>query len=342
MTEENEQERSDILTLHCEGFSLPLSPLLSEKTRKLFQRQASEKKPANTNVETTQSAPPTREEQREQFYQSKNYQHLISRYKANIELTKIAGVTVEVITPSDGVSEENFGRVLINFHGGSFQAGSQTLSQSESIPIATLGKIKVISVDYRMYPEHRSPAALDDAQAVYQALLQDYSPECIGVFGSSSGAQLTAQLIYRLQVQKLPLPAAVAMIAEAATRLEGDSIAFSSVIYKAQCGLELADALDMGYFENVTPDDPSVYPALSDESMAAFPPSFLASSTRDICLSPVVATHRKLVQAGVEAELQLWEGLDHCFHYNPELPESEELHRNMLAFFERYLPICTN
>ena len=58
--------------------------------------------------------------------------------------------------------------------------------------------------------------------------------------------------------------------------------------------------------------------------------------SRVILLSPVVATHRKLVQTGVENELHIWEGLDHFFHANVELPETEELHRLMLTFFDKH------
>ena len=81
--------------------------------------------------------------------------------------------------------------------------------------------------------------------------------------------------------------------------------------------------------------DPCVNPVLSERHMANFPPTFCAASTRDFLLSSVAVTHRKLVQTGVEAELHIWEGLDHFFHANIELPETEELHRLMLKFFDR-------
>ncbi|MDB4032383.1 alpha/beta hydrolase, partial [Porticoccaceae bacterium] len=290
-----------------------------------------------TQATTTTPTDP-RQAERDTFYAGESYQQLRQRYAVSIETTTIAGVTVEVFTPQKGIAPENQHRVLINFHGGSFQTGSRTASHSESIPIAALGNIKVISVDYRLYPEHQYPAATDDAFAVYSALLQHHRPEQIGLFGSSAGAQLITQLLARCQQHKQPLPAAIALIAEGATQHNiGDSIAMAGAIICAKTDLPLQDIIQMPYFDQADQNDPAVCPALSDKIMAAFPPTLLASSTRDLWLSPVVATHRQLLRLGVTAELHIWEGLEHCFHYHPLLPESLELHRQVVQFFQGYV-----
>ena len=324
------------MTLHCSEFELPESPLLSDATRQALRLQAAEQKAALEAQTGSPQSSPSREELREQFYRTEGYQRLRSRYPVDIKTELMGGVLVETITPLSGVAKNNEQCVLINFHGGSFEFGSRTNSLLESVPVAALGQIKVVSVDYRMYPEHHHPAALEDAFAVYQELLNTYAPENIGVFGSSAGAQLAAQLIYRLLDKKLGLPAAVAMIALGATKLEGDSLAFIAPVFKAQTGEDLIEAITMGYFDGADMDDPQVHPALLDDCMAQFPPSFLASSTRDLSLSPVVVTHRKLVQQGIEAELHIWEGLDHYFHgADIELVETKDLHVTMLRFFDR-------
>ena len=115
------------------------------------------------------------------------------------------------------------------------------------------------------------------------------------------------------------------------------TLAIGGAIYKEIYGVELCEPKD-DYFEGVDRSNPQVTPALSDQYMSAFPPSLLASSTRDFALSPVVATHRRLMDLGVEADLQLWEGLDHYFHCsNPGLPEAKELHAITVAFFNKHL-----
>ena len=166
--------------------------------------------------------------------------------------------------------------------------------------------------------------------------MKDYAPEHIGIFGTSAGATLCAQMMVRLQDSGLPLPKVIAMIAAGATPLTGDSVAIGQSIIGAQSGLDLIEFLKLGYYQGADMHDPRVNPVLSDSHMAGFPPTFMASSTRDFLLSPVVATHRKLVQTGVENELHIWEGLDHFFHANVELPETEELHHLMLTFFDKH------
>lgn len=326
------------MTLHCNGFSLPESPLTSEQTRQVLRQQAAEEKAAQQSMPADNGAAPlSRQAQREQFYQSKRYQQLRERYPVDISGAEIGGVYTETFTPANGVAEQYRGCVLINFQGGSFQFGSRTNSQLESIPVAALGNINVISVDYRMYPEHYYPAATDDALAVYQALLADYAPAQIGLFGTSSGAQLAAQLVYQLVQRDLPLPAAVAMIAQGALPPAGDSIAFQRPLCQAQLGQNLDDLIEEPYFSEVSLQDPAVNPALSSTTVNQFPPAFLASSSRDLCLSSVIATHHRLQQANRQAELHIWEGLGHFFHSNIQLPETEQLHRRMLRFFTRQL-----
>ena len=323
--------------LRCGAFELPESPLLSEETRQALGLQTKTEKAASKNASTNQQlGVSSQAETLEQFYQSTGYQNLRNRYQVDITTETINDVVVEVFTPVKSVADKNASRVFINLHGGGFLAGSRTNSHLESLPIAALGKVKVISVDYRLYPEVHFPAATDDAVAVYQALLEDYAPENIGIFGTSAGATLCAQMMVRLQDMGLPLPKVIAMIAAGATPLTGDSVAIGQSIIGAQSGIDLIEFLKLGYYQGADMQDPRVNPVLSDPHMASFPPTFMASSTRDFLLSPVVATHRKLVQTGVETELHIWEGLDHFFHANVELPETDELHRLMLNFFDKH------
>src|SRR6201996_2224610 len=103
-------------------------------------------------------------------------------YPVNIEESKIAGVPVRLVTPL-AIGPGKSDRVLICVHGGGFNADSGSLT--ESIPIANLTQTKVVSVLYRMAPEHPFPAAVDDAVAVYKQLLKTYKPQNIGLYGTS-------------------------------------------------------------------------------------------------------------------------------------------------------------
>jgi len=96
---------------------------------------------------------------------------------------KIAGVPVRIVTP-EGLPAANRDRVFLNLHGGGFNSDSG--SYTESIPIATYSKIKVV--------------------AVYKELLRTYKPNHIVIYGTSAGAILTAEVAARLKQLGLPLP----------------------------------------------------------------------------------------------------------------------------------------
>ena len=273
------------------------------------------------------------------FYQQPFYQTLLERYPVTIEQRSIGGVLCEVFTPM--VTEESSvpnDRVLLNFHGGSFQFGARTNSHLESIPVAALSGMRVISVDYRMSPEYQHPAATEDAVSVYEALLADYAPTQIGVFGASAGAGLSAMLIANLHERGQPLPAALGLFACGAIHWqEGDYHAIGAALLKGLINGELAPKGQHPYFKGVACDDVQAFPGYSPQVMAAFPPTLCMSSTRDFALSAVVHTHNQLVEQGVAADLHIWDGLDHVFHYNPYLPEAHAMNKRVAAFFKQWL-----
>ncbi|MGB6942482.1 MAG: alpha/beta hydrolase, partial [Bryobacteraceae bacterium] len=89
-------------------------------------------------------------------------------YPVEREETKIAGVHAYVYTPKAGISAVNRDRVLIDLHGGGFSGCWPGCAELESIPIAALGKIRVITLDYREGPKYKFPAASEDVAAVYR------------------------------------------------------------------------------------------------------------------------------------------------------------------------------
>ena len=109
-------------------------------------------------------------------------------FPVNVEEKTIAGVRADIITPAS-FPEENRSRVLINLHGGGFNSDSGSLI--EGIPIASLAKLKVVSVYYRLAPENPFPAAVMDAVACYRALRAEAGASTpIVIAGDSAGGGL--------------------------------------------------------------------------------------------------------------------------------------------------------
>ena len=249
----------------------------------------------------------------------------------------MGGVSTDVITPKGGIAPENKNRVLIELHGGGFIAGAHLFSLLESIPVASLGKIKVVSVDYRQGPEYKFPAASEDVTAVYKELLKTYNPRNIGIYGCSAGGDLTAEAVAWISQQNLPTPGAVGVLCGAAGGWSrgGDS----AYIAQPLVGVAPSPTSDLGpYFAGVNVNDPMVQPVLSPAILAKFPPTLLITSTRDLMLSPAIYTHTQLVKAGVEAELHVWDGMVHAFFtVYPDIPETKEALDVIVKFFGKHL-----
>src|SRR5690606_11022810 len=99
-------------------------------------------------------------------------------YPVDVESQAIAGVPTRVITPKGKPFDKE--RVLINVHGGGFSMCAGACAMLESVPIAALGAYKVVTVDYRMWPEAKHPAVPEDVEKVYRELLKTYKPQHIG------------------------------------------------------------------------------------------------------------------------------------------------------------------
>jgi epsilon-lactone hydrolase len=256
-------------------------------------------------------------------------------FPANVEETMMAGVRTDIITPLE-MPQANRGRVLINLHGGGFNADSGSLI--EGVPIANLAKITVVSVYYRLAPENPFPAAVQDVVAVYKDLLKTYQPRNIGIFGTSAGASLSAETVAQLKKSGLPLPGAVGMFS---IHPDYSRVADSQQIFTLggfDGGLKPMDPNhppDDAYVASTDRKDPILSPIFSD--LKGWPPSLLVTGTRDLLLSDTAMFHLALVKAGNDAQILVYEAMPHAFWYHFQMPETREVLGLMAKFFDAKL-----
>jgi len=264
---------------------------------------------------------------------------LLDAFPVNIAAARMGGVPVEEFRPLSGLDSA---RVLINLHGGAFYAGATYVSRIESIPMANLGKFRVVSLDYRQGYEHKFPAASEDTCAVYEELLESFAPTQIGIYGGSAGGVLTAQATAWILQHGLPAPGAIGIFG-AGTGGQGDSDYFGAIGTGQRPPMRFLDSLagaSVGYFSNASDADPLVNPCIAPVSFRAqFPPTLMVTATRAFDMSPAIATHRALVQAGVDASLHVFDGLGHCFYYDATAPEGADAYQTMIRFFRKHLRV---
>jgi epsilon-lactone hydrolase len=253
----------------------------------------------------------------------------LARYGVGYSEEAMGGVPVRLVHKPDGAIDPA-GPLLINFHGGGFQIDAGSLA--ETLPIAGLTGLPVVAVRYRLAPEHAFPAAVEDALAVYKAALETRPATRIAVFGTSAGAALSAQLVARLLREGLPLPAAVGFFSGSADFVQtGDIEAYLPRLMPGKSAPEVVAP----YVGGADRSDPLLSPLFGE--LAGFPPTLLMSSTRDLLLSQTVRFHLALREAGVAAELLVYEGLPHAFWAYAECPETDQALAAQATFLARHV-----
>ena len=216
--------------------------------------------------------------------------------------------------------------------------GPGEAATGKAILLAGFGGYKVVSVDYRMPPDFPYPAAMDDAMAVWKEVAKTIAPGRTAIFGTSTGGAMTLAMVLRAKAEGLPLPAAIAP-GTPWSDLDnvGDTYASNEYVDNVLVTWNgwLGRAAKL-YANGHDFKDPQLSPIYGDFS--GLPPAILTSGTRDLFLSNTVRTHRKLRRAGVEAELNVYEGQSHA-QYGADMnaPETREAFLDIARFFDTHL-----
>ncbi len=337
-------------TLRSQSVVIPPSSLMSPQARAALALHFHEKPPPSSTPDSSIEAVRAYAN----AYHKPVADRWLVRYPAEIEAQTMGGVAVRVITPHNGVAPGNERRVLINLHGGGFDRGFPYTALAEAIPVAGVGRVQVVTVDYRMGPEHRFPAANEDVANVYRELLKTHTPQQIGIFGCSAGGGLTGQAVAWFQQHDLPPPGAIGIFCSGlmpGVAYGGDSTALAGVVNTdgpaaPAVSASAASASSAapppvrrpGYFDGVDWKDPLLSPALSPAVLARFPPTLMITGTRDFAMSNALATNARLLQAGVETQLLVLEGLGHeQYILFTETPEASLAQATIWKFFDRHL-----
>jgi monoterpene epsilon-lactone hydrolase len=262
---------------------------------------------------------------------------LSGRLGVTVTPATIGGVKAFAVSPPE-VAPEQRNRLLVHLHGGAYVLGAGEAGTLEAILAACFARVPVLSVDYRMPPEHPFPAALDDAVAAWKGVIEKHDPAKVALFGSSAGGGLTMATVIRLRDLGLPLPGALFLGTPWADLSKTGDTYFTlagvdNVLDSYEGRLESAARL---YAGTRPLTDPMISPVYGDVN--GFPPTILLSGTRDLLLSCTVRAHRQLRQARVAAELHVFEGQSHA-QYGTSFPSPESLEAigEVARFFDRHL-----
>jgi epsilon-lactone hydrolase len=239
---------------------------------------------------------------------------------ADVTVTAAAlgGVPTAEITV-DGIDPRH---VVLYFHGGVYVMGDASLAADLASQVGRRTQAKVISVDYRLAPEHPYPAAVDDALAAYEALLDGgIGPSDVAFAGESAGGGLAIATLVNARDHGLPLPAAAfAMSPYADLTLAGTTMETRREVDP----LLSRESLQARVGDYTSGQDAAlalISPVFAD--LSGLPPLLIQAGTHEVLLDDALRLARQAAGADVEVTLDITPGVPHVFQaYYPILDEA--------------------
>jgi epsilon-lactone hydrolase len=213
-------------------------------------------------------------------------------------------------------------RTILYFHGGVFVLGDTFHTANLASRIGRQARADVISVDYRLAPEHPFPAAVDDAFTAYKALLRNgVSPSDIALAGDSAGGALAVATLVNARDHGLPLPAAAFLMSPYV------DLTLAGPTMETKSGVDLLlsrERLEPRIADYTAGQDPAlglISPLFAD--LSGLPPLLIQSGTHEVLLDDAVRLAQRAAAADVAVTLDITPRMPHVFqNYYPVLGEA--------------------
>ncbi|NUU21425.1 MAG: alpha/beta hydrolase [Streptomycetaceae bacterium] len=239
-----------------------------------------------------------------------------------------------VMTPEDVRDDV----VILYIHGGGFRSGCAAMARPLAAHLSYGTRARVVLPEYRLAPEHRYPAGLDDCIDAYARTAASLSPSArIVVAGESAGANLAMAVLLRRATEGLPAPLAAVLYSGVfdlrKERFESgswvDNDATDPVLVH-----ELGLAMQADYLADHTADDPIVSPVTAE--LADMPPLFVQVSSAERLLDDSLRLVDRAARAGVHVEMEVWPHMPHAWQVaSGFLPEATEASARTSSFINR-------
>ena len=240
----------------------------------------------------------------------------------------VEGLHAEWLIPPNADQSQ----VVLYLHGGGFSIGSCTTHRTMVSYIAAATRVPALLLDYRLAPEHIFPAALDDSLAGYHWLLKNEAKPVI-IMGDSAGGGLVLSLMLKLRESAEPLPRSAVVISPF-TDLTASGESAKTHIKIDPMNKPEDIALPLHYVGKNDPAMPLLSPLFGD--LRGLPPLLIQVGSDEILLSDSTRLAEKARAAGVDVQLEVWQGMWHVWHiFAPLLPEANRAIQHIAEFVKR-------
>ncbi len=241
---------------------------------------------------------------------------------------EIAGIKADRLSPAGAPAD----KAILHIHGGGWVGGAPKNYWSMIWRQARAAGITAYLPDYRLAPEHKFPAGLDDVEIFYDGLVASgISPKNIVVGGDSAGGNLALALMHRLKARGAEMPAGLISISAATDMVNRDGTIISNARRDDLFVLPMFDSTNGHYCPGEDLTNPLLSPLLGDVS--GFPPTLIHVAGTEMLLDASTRLADKLRASHVSVEIEIAPKLWHVWHANADfLPEARASIEQMAQF----------
>lgn len=328
----------DASAIPVTGFPDPATHL-SEESRRYFHASFSRAERDALRLPESDDAREWRQRNQQEMQKREPMNaSLLARYGADLQSIHLGGVPVSDIRPARGAIA---GKALIYIHGGGFVGGAAHDALDSTLPLADETGLRIFSIDYTLVPEADHVIIGEQVLTVLTALYaQGFAATDVGVYGDSAGAAIAAAAMLRARDRRLALPAGLVLWSPwADLSCSGDThrtLADAEPFYTSG---KFLDNVARRYAGKNDLTDPLVSVLFADY-VSGYLPTLIQCGTRELLLSDAIRLHRRMLDGGVDAQIEIYDGMWHVFQFKPiDSPEAALARKRTGDFFLRRLGV---
>lgn len=262
------------------------------------------------------------------------YMNHVRREGDRFASTDLGGVATEVVSMAEATSDCN----LLFLHGGSYFLGSPQTARPISVSLARDANAKVFVPDYRLAPEHKFPAAVDDSFSAYRHLVEveDVDPDGLFLGGDSCGANLAYGVLLKAREAGLPMPRGTVCFSPWLDLTSSLPSFRKNAQLDEFVHVNIVDSWVAQYMGDASWAHPLASPLGAD--LKGMPACFIACGSTEVWHDDSLVLANKLDKLGVDVEIEVWKDMPHVWPiFAGQMPEADEVLGSAARFMRRHL-----
>ena len=239
----------------------------------------------------------------------------------NIKYKRVAAGNVDAEWITCGEVNEN--KIFMFMHGGGYYRGSVAATRATVARISAEAKVKCLSIEYRLAPEHPFPAAIDDTYSAYQWLVNEgISPKHIIVSGQSAGGGLCLALLLKIKENNISQPLGAVALSPWTDLSQSGKTMIKNEKIDPVINKKYLDRFAKLYFPDLKNMSHLASPIIGD--LSGLPDILIQVGSAETMLDDSTRFYEKAKKANVNAKLEIWENMFHGWHSNAHILKDAE------------------